>query len=632
MKKLPQHYLPFLFFFFLVLSSAPAQNYEWAIPINLPDSGQITAQTVSPLGDVYIASCRNWINSSNNFGLHGSFSQGEIVLTKVNAKGSQIWRKTFANSNARIFDMELDHNHDLIIAGGYYDSLILAPGARYAGETFASGSFMAKFDTAGNFIWAKVNPSINNLSFVSYAFELRDTVMYESGSFSGFNPSFRKLNASGDTLATLQFNHLIRHPSDIEIDANGDVYICGGGFSTGFIDTVAIPDPPGNVFYTNFVAKLDENLNGLWARSTPYITLDLSPKIELFGGQLAFLSNEYPTGFGGPHSFKLRYFDLFGNLLHTDSVTNAYSFTSGGKMGLASMENHLLLTLPQGDSLLHLKRINTSYQDSLFATIKAHTRFNYPLFGTSNFDLFFTSSFYSPIAVINAIDTIQKASGSIYYRQMLVKFNIKACPQSSSQLTIDECDHYVSPSGNYTWAQSGLYYDTLSNAAGCDSILRIQLSILHADTSVTQSGFTLISHTNGAMYQWFDCDLGMPISGATDSAFTAAMSGNYALIISQNGCRDTSRCFAITGVSIDKPIDDQMTIYPNPTHDLLIVESKSPLTTITLIDMLGREVLEMSPGGNAYQVKLDLADKVKGTYLLKVSLEGRIFIRKIILR
>jgi len=346
--------------------------------------------------------------------------------------------------------MKLDSNNDLIVGGGYYDSLILTPQVKYPGEGFSSSSFMAKFDASGTYIWSKAIPSLNSSSFVSYTFEVRDTLIYESGSFNGFYPSIRKLNASGDPITTLQFNQLIRHASDIEIDSIGNIYICGGGFATGVIDTVDIPNPPSGSNYTNFVAKLDENLNGLWARSTSYITLDLTPKVELFGGQIAFLSNEYPLGFGSPNSFKLRYYDPSGNLLHIDSVTNQYPFTSGGKMGLSSIENYLLLTLPQGDSMLKLIKINTSCQDSIFTTLKCKTSHNYPLFGTSNHDLFFTTSFYSPNAIINGTDTIINIPGNFTFRQLLTKFNVKTCVGSTNTLMVDHCDSYVSPSGNYT--------------------------------------------------------------------------------------------------------------------------------------------------------------------------------------
>ena len=39
------------------------------------------------------------------------------------------------------------------------------------------------------------------------------------------------------------------------------------------------------------------------------------------------------------------------------------------------------------------------------------------------------------------------------------------------------CYEYESPSGNHTWTESGIYTDTLINFMGCDSVLKIDLSV-----------------------------------------------------------------------------------------------------------------------------------------------------------
>lgn len=45
------------------------------------------------------------------------------------------------------------------------------------------------------------------------------------------------------------------------------------------------------------------------------------------------------------------------------------------------------------------------------------------------------------------------------------------------------CQSYISPSGNHTWVTSGIYQDTLPNAVGCDSILTIDLTVGHPSTT-----------------------------------------------------------------------------------------------------------------------------------------------------
>lgn len=48
---------------------------------------------------------------------------------------------------------------------------------------------------------------------------------------------------------------------------------------------------------------------------------------------------------------------------------------------------------------------------------------------------------------------------------------------TSGALTESACNSFTSPSGNYTWTASGIYSDTLPNAAGCDSVITVDLTI-----------------------------------------------------------------------------------------------------------------------------------------------------------
>lgn len=44
-------------------------------------------------------------------------------------------------------------------------------------------------------------------------------------------------------------------------------------------------------------------------------------------------------------------------------------------------------------------------------------------------------------------------------------------------IQVSSCVSYISPSGNYTWTNSGIYLDTIPNVAMCDSIIQIDLTI-----------------------------------------------------------------------------------------------------------------------------------------------------------
>jgi hypothetical protein len=51
-------------------------------------------------------------------------------------------------------------------------------------------------------------------------------------------------------------------------------------------------------------------------------------------------------------------------------------------------------------------------------------------------------------------------------------------PLDEQNISVSNCLSYTSPSGKYIWTNSGKYRDTLLSAAGCDSIINIDLEII----------------------------------------------------------------------------------------------------------------------------------------------------------
>jgi uncharacterized delta-60 repeat protein len=117
------------------------------------------------------------------------------------------------------------------------------------------------------------------------------------------------------------------------------------------------------------------------------------------------------------------------------------------------------------------------------------------------------------------------------------------CTATSGSTTVSACVSYTSPSGNQTWTTSGVYHDTLFNEQGCDSILTINLTIFGPDTSVSLNLYTLTASASPATYQWINCTTNTPIGGQTGQSYTPAATGYYAVIVTQNGCSDTSNCW-----------------------------------------------------------------------------------------
>jgi len=145
------------------------------------------------------------------------------------------------------------------------------------------------------------------------------------------------------------------------------------------------------------------------------------------------------------------------------------------------------------------------------------------------------------------------------------------------------CNFYTWIDGNtYTFSNNAATI-TLTNAAGCDSMITLDLTIDSVSrTMITVNQNTITASSVNGTYQWLDCtNNNAPITNETSSSFTATASGSYAVEISENGCVDTSSCVDVTVVGLnDLSVNDLFTLYPNPTHELFTIQFDAIQTAV----------------------------------------------------
>ena len=162
-------------------------------------------------------------------------------------------------------------------------------------------------------------------------------------------------------------------------------------------------------------------------------------------------------------------------------------------------------------------------------------------------------------------DTLQSVHGC----DSVLIIKLKVNSASHDTVEAEACKRYASPSGRYLWSNTGTYYDTIPNAAGCDSMIRIDLTIKTVDTAVTDSANKLSAVQAGAQYQWLDCGANFAVlAGDTMQTYVATSNGNYAVEIWYDGCMDTSGCHAVTSLGINPDlVTNSVRVYPNPTEN-----------------------------------------------------------------
>jgi hypothetical protein len=124
----------------------------------------------------------------------------------------------------------------------------------------------------------------------------------------------------------------------------------------------------------------------------------------------------------------------------------------------------------------------------------------------------------------------------------------------------------------------------------------------------------------GVTYQWLDCSTNQIISGETNSNYTPTYGSDFAVIVTQNGCSDTSACVNSV-VGIDEFQIENIMIYPNPTSGNLKIDLGAVYneTWIKVYDALGQIVISES-FGTTNEINLNI-EGAPGMYILEISTE-----------
>ncbi|MDH4474367.1 MAG: T9SS type A sorting domain-containing protein [Fluviicola sp.] len=186
---------------------------------------------------------------------------------------------------------------------------------------------------------------------------------------------------------------------------------------------------------------------------------------------------------------------------------------------------------------------------------------------------------------------------------------------------------------NICYIVPGTYQVTLiaTNATGSDTITQA-VTVIEVDTAISVNGITISASASNATYQWINCANNTPIAGATSSSYTPTANGSYAVVVTQNGCSDTSDCEAITTVGIEQmTVADLMTVYPNPSKGIFALYDQQALLSGELVmvtNVLGETVYSTKINGSKTEINLTSAQD--GIYFVSIDSEFGKLVMKII--
>lgn len=176
---------------------------------------------------------------------------------------------------------------------------------------------------------------------------------------------------------------------------------------------------------------------------------------------------------------------------------------------------------------------------------------------------------------------------------------------------------------------------TMEDNAG-NQIQQVQnISWLEMDLTVMQNSNVLaVANANADSYKWMNCDSNTLVAGATNSIYIAGYNGSYAVIITMEGCVDTSECLSINSVGLTELSNSDWLVYPNPSSgkfNIQVPPNVNGPIEMEVVDVFGRVVLRKICTSDQENF-IDLGTKKNGVYFIQMKNGSESVRLKIILK
>lgn len=631
-----------------VMKLDPDGNFAWARAMN---GAGLTSEvgmgiTVDAVGNAYVTGTfTETVDFDPGPGINNltSVGQQDVFVMKMDTDGNMLWTKQIGGINLDFCQsVALDGMGNLYLTGAFFDTVDFDPGAGVYNMTAigVEDIFVSKWDTDGNLVWAKqiggtAGESGNAMALdksgnIHIAGRYRGTVDFDPGpgthiltSVGSFADIYvLKLDTYGNLLWVKGMGSTSNNVGNvgraIDLDDMGNVYVTGL-----FSVTVDFDADAGIANLTSagsediFILKLDASGIFLWVKRMGNVSggeqgnsilVDTQNSVYVAGNFWAMA--DIGPGFGAASLVSNGAKDIFllklgqcmpVSIVDTQISCGPYLWIDGNTYSASNYTATHTWPGPASGcdttTTLHLT-INQATPSTITQTacsVYTHNGQTYTQSGTYT-------------------QTLTNAEGCDSTITLILGIN----QPTASTLIQTACGSYVLNGQTYT--STGTFTQNLTNAQGCDSVITLELTMNNVNTSVIQNGIHLQSGASEASYQWVDCTNGQAIAEATAQAYTATANGQYAVVVTQNGCTDTSACLTVDHVGIsENNFGGSLKIYPNPTYGKFFVEfaDVEPHMEIVLTSATG-QMIEKRTFVETHVAELEI-NQAPGVYLIEIS-------------
>lgn len=638
-------------------------DFQWAIKIGSTLADYVYDIATDNTGNVYVSGgfqgTVDFDPSASVVSLTSVASQ-DGYIAKYSPTGSLVWVKQIGGtSQIDLFTLTVDAANNVFVAGSFYGQVDFDPGVgTYTLDAFgAYHGFVLKLDSNGDFVWAKqlkgdteisvLDIELDNDGNVFVVGEFIDEVDFDPGAANFFMTSsvvgirdafILKLDNLGGFVWAKQLGGTdLVSALSISINASNQLFIAGG-----FKGTIDFDPNAGTNNLTSagmddaYVAKFDNNGSLIWvnqmsgtsrsaARSVFVSNEDEVYVTGYFENTLELAVDETPptlTSNGGNDIFIVKYNE---NGFFIDGISIGSTGSDLGYEIYVSNSGHIYL----GGYFENTVDFDPSSGTTAFTSFGSHDGYVIKL-GDCNSYTTDTHISCDSLVWINGITYTSSNNSAIYIMgnaagcDSIITLDLTILHSVNHSETVTACGSAIINGTIYTNSQTVVDIYAGQAANSCDSIVTTTLVINDLpDVTTTVSGLTITANLSGANYQWIDCgNNNQPIVGETNATFTATANGSYAVIVTDANCSDTSTCMVINTVGLTKQALELVgvSIFPNPTNGKITVEiadANKEAYTITLLDALGREITTKNTMTNS--ISLDLSEYQKGVYFVCVS-------------
>jgi hypothetical protein len=588
-------------------------------------------------------------NGGNVNSIPGGTNNTYIV--KYAPNGAQLWVKCLQGYGyGECYGMDLDSNGNIYIIGTGSFNTDFDPGSGIINKPAINTKlgYVLKLDNDGNYMWCNNLRSANEVNPLNISIDGNQNLII-TGCFKNYtffdsttNHLITPVNSNANNLFILKLNtsgifqwvktietplpnstFTTNTPTILKVAKNGDFYVAiihdviiDIDFSTSVQNI--IPDTIfGNpkIPRSLILVKYDSNANFLgYFKLSPGTMLSIE-QINLDSKNNLILNGIF-----------VRKADLNPDPAVADSVSST---------SLEAQSENYILKLNSSFQYKWAKSFNSSYipglsypspvpngvndlvidkNDNLFAIGTYYDRIDFDPKGTH---LYHQLGQGSSCTYLTKIDS----AGNLVWASSLSNSgdrDPKKCENYGHSIAVDDAG-FIYTTG-YVFdtldMDPGPKYTTFGFEAGKGAPYISKLKECNATPITITAAATNLTANQTGTYQWVQCDTIIKYLNKTTQTFTPTQGGNYAVIVTSNGCSNISPCTTFYPLAIDASQYNQaIEVYPNPVLDNLHIAFGITATSyqITITNTTGQIVKQVS-GNHTLQVDIDTKNLQSGIY------------------